>query len=188
VAIVVVGGSGRGVGKTALVCGLIAALPEFRWTAVKITAHSHSRLPSIWEATDAGQESDTARYLAAGARRAFLLTAADCDLAQRLRELQPELDPHADILFESNRVLQHLRPGLCLLVRGGAAPEQRKRSFQLAERYADAWVSKAGADRILVDWPATTGQDQKPIFQLASFERIPPRMLAWLLERLAAQP
>ena len=31
-AIIVVGGSGRGAGKTALVCGLIRALPEIRWT------------------------------------------------------------------------------------------------------------------------------------------------------------
>jgi hypothetical protein len=40
-AIIVVGGSNRGVGKTALVCGLIAALPEYRWNAVKITTHEH---------------------------------------------------------------------------------------------------------------------------------------------------
>ena len=39
-AIIVVCGSGRGVGKTALVCGLIAALPELRWTAWKITSHA----------------------------------------------------------------------------------------------------------------------------------------------------
>ena len=32
-AIIVVGGSKRGVGKTTLVCALIGALTEYRWTA-----------------------------------------------------------------------------------------------------------------------------------------------------------
>jgi hypothetical protein len=45
-AIIVVGGSNRGVGKTALVCGLIAALPEYRWAAVKITSHLHTQSAS----------------------------------------------------------------------------------------------------------------------------------------------
>ena len=35
-AVVVVGGGGRGAGKTSLVCGVIAALPEMQWVAVKI--------------------------------------------------------------------------------------------------------------------------------------------------------
>jgi len=67
-AIVVVGGSGRGVGKTALVCGLIAALPEFNWTAIKITGHDHGQPKPVWEETQPGQGTDTARFLAAGAR------------------------------------------------------------------------------------------------------------------------
>ncbi len=85
-AIVVVGGSTKDIGKTALVCAIISALPDFNWTAVKITGHSYelgpflSRLaaedsdPTVWEEMNPGQETDTARYLAAGARRALLVT------------------------------------------------------------------------------------------------------------------
>ena len=36
-AVIVVGGGGRGAGKTALVCGLMRALPEIAWTAMKVT-------------------------------------------------------------------------------------------------------------------------------------------------------
>ena len=79
-AIVVVGGSDRNVGKTSLICGLIAPLPEFQWAAVKITSHAHGVRDAVWEETAAGQGTDTARYLAAGARRAFLLTATDEEL------------------------------------------------------------------------------------------------------------
>ena len=42
-AIIVVGGSNRGVGKTALVCGLIRAFRQYRWAAVKITSHLHTQ-------------------------------------------------------------------------------------------------------------------------------------------------
>jgi hypothetical protein len=48
-AVIVVGGGGRGAGKTALVCGLMRALPEIKWTAVKITTHEHGKETPIWE-------------------------------------------------------------------------------------------------------------------------------------------
>jgi molybdopterin-guanine dinucleotide biosynthesis protein len=70
--IFVVGGSGRSVGKTTLVCGLIAVLPEYRWIAMKITRHVHGERKPVWEETEPGEGTDTARYLAAGAQQHFL--------------------------------------------------------------------------------------------------------------------
>ena len=40
-AIIVIGGHSRSVGKTSVVAGLIAALPEYNWTAFKITQYGH---------------------------------------------------------------------------------------------------------------------------------------------------
>jgi len=40
-AVVVVGGHSRSVGKTSVVAGLIAALPEYAWNAMKITQFGH---------------------------------------------------------------------------------------------------------------------------------------------------
>ena len=91
VAIVVVGGSAKDIGKTALVCAIISALRDFDWTAVKITAHDYiadsvdqvsASVGQSCEETEAGSETDTSRYLAAGARRALLVTrsgAGDSD-------------------------------------------------------------------------------------------------------------
>ena len=45
-AMIVVGGGGRGAGKTALMCGLMRALPEIPWTAMKITTHEHGKADS----------------------------------------------------------------------------------------------------------------------------------------------
>ena len=42
-AIVVIGGHSRNIGKTSVVCALIAAMPERRWTAIKITQCKHDK-------------------------------------------------------------------------------------------------------------------------------------------------
>ncbi|MCU1309890.1 MAG: hypothetical protein JWO20_1015, partial [Candidatus Angelobacter sp.] len=40
-AIIVVGGHSRDVGKTSMVAGLIAGLRDYQWTAAKITQFGH---------------------------------------------------------------------------------------------------------------------------------------------------
>jgi len=176
-AIIVVGGSGRGVGKTALVCGFIRAMPEFAWTAVKITSHSHGRAQPVFEETSAGQGTDTARYLAAGARRALMVTAADAALGPIVQELLGQCPPTGCIIFESNRVLVHLRPDLCFAV-AATLESERKSSFDLVEQRMDAMVELAGHDHVVASG--------KIAFHLASLERISPPMTAWVRERLTA--
>jgi hypothetical protein len=241
-AIIVVGGSNRGVGKTALVCGLIAALPDYRWTAVKITTHNHQqpvspgrenvaegpvpdaphplRAPSfrqifekrrgekagepevapatspIREETTPGEMTDTARYLAAGAARALLLSAPDGELTEPLNQLWPRFGRGTNFIFESNSVVHHVRADVCLLIHGIAEralplPE-RKPSFIAAVRHADAMVSQASADevipeglRLAVHEPEVEQvPDPRPIFHLRALERVSPELLAWLRHRL----
>jgi hypothetical protein len=179
-AIVVVGGSSRGVGKTALVCGLIAALPEFRWIAVKITSHEHGNPRPLWEESNAGQGTDTSRYLAAGAGRALLLTAQPdelgpvvCPWLQSLREQEPL----AHVIFESNRVVECVQPDLCLVVAENSR-QDCKPSFSIVERQKHATVAQARQDSVIAG--------AKPVFQLAAFEHISPEMLAWLREQMQA--
>lgn len=174
-AVVVVGGSGRGVGKTALVCGLIAALPEFAWTAVKISSHAHGRREAIWEEHEEGQETDTARYLAAGARRALLVTAGDDEFALRLGELESRLEPGADVIYESNRVVEHVRADVCLAVVGDA---EAKASFRGVVERADAMVARGDGDSV--------SEGAKPVFHLAAMERVSAEMREWLREKLGA--
>src|ERR1041384_4235832 len=85
-ALVVVGGHSRSVGKTSVVAGLIAALPEMRWTALKITQYGHGICSAdgaacdcatddhswaITEEHDRSGESDSSRFLVAGADKSF---------------------------------------------------------------------------------------------------------------------
>src|ERR1700751_4559596 len=81
-AIVVVGGHSRDVGKTSVVAALIARLPEMRWTAFKITQFGHGFCTANGEPCDCQTDehtvavseernrssgTDSARYVAAGA-------------------------------------------------------------------------------------------------------------------------
>ena len=111
-AIIVVGGGGRGAGKTALVCGLMRALPEIPWTAVKITSHEHGhRAKPIFEETAPGQGTDTARYLAAGARRALLVTAVKMRCATDCRrDLSRIIEASASRREPDHRIEQRAAP------------------------------------------------------------------------------
>jgi hypothetical protein len=188
-AVLVVGGDARGAGKTALVCGVISALRDFAWVGVKVTAHAHADASPgvnspgydspVWEELAAGWGSDTARYLEAGARRAFLLAARDAELGERLNELHALVGPEANLIFESNRVLRYLRADLCLAIEP-CEGEAGKPSFALVEKAKDATVRRCahdGGEGFL--------RGARPVFELEDFERISAPMRQWLREGLS---
>lgn len=190
-AIVVIGGSGRGVGKTALVCGLVRTFSEMGWTAVKITSHEHWKIEPIWEENEPGEETDTARYLDAGARRAFLLSAPErrdmneTSLGLIVGEFFRYAGRGTNVIFESNRVLHHVQPNLCLMVQGGAEAGAPKASYMRASALADAIVACAPADGFHQSTGRAAGRPQ-PLIHLARLEQISPAMESWIRERLSA--
>ena len=181
-AIVVVGGTGKNVGKTALVCAVIAALPEFSWTAVKITGHdykpehpgsAHGARQIVWEETAAGHETDTGRFLAAGARRALLVRRYGQDVP--VDEIQRALGRDRDVIFESNRIVDAIKSDVVLALAGGEASEQ-KPSFRGLLHVADAVVSVG--DEVA---DASAGIRR---FRLQSADHLTPELAGWLRERL----
>lgn len=130
-ALVVVGGHSRNLGKTSVVAGLIAALPERDWTAVKITQYGHGVCSvngescgcaadehtfAITEERDPAGRGDTSRFLAAGARRSLWVRTKQGQLAEAMPDLRRELSGAANVILESNSVMQFLRPDLYLTV------------------------------------------------------------------------
>ncbi len=106
-AIVVIGGHSRSVGKTSVVAGLISALREYDWTAVKITQYGHGVCSAngapcdcatgdhrwaISEEKDRGGESDTSRFLVAGAERALWVRTEQGRLAEAMPALRRRLE------------------------------------------------------------------------------------------------
>src|SRR5246500_3160303 len=126
-AIVVIGGHSRSVGKTSVVAGLIAALPELRWTAFKITQYGHGICSAngspcdcacadhswaISEERDRSGESDTSRFLVAGAARALWVRTEQGRLAEAMPTLRQRLEGSGNVIIESNSVLKFLHPDL----------------------------------------------------------------------------
>lgn len=151
-AIVVVGGHSRNVGKTSVVAGLVRALPEMHWTAVKITQYGHGICSAngepcdcvtadhslaITEERDPDSGTDTARYLAAGAAKSFWLRTQQGQLAEAMPRLRRVLAASENAILESNSVLQFLRPDLYLSVLDPANPDFKPSALRYLDR-ADA--------------------------------------------------
>src|ERR1700730_9078286 len=102
-AIVVIGGHSRSVGKTSVVAGLIEALSKYDWTALKITQYGHGVCSlngeschcatddhswAISEEKDRSGESDTSRFLVAGARKVCRVGTQQGRLAEAMPALR----------------------------------------------------------------------------------------------------
>jgi len=139
-----VGGQARDAGKTSVMCGLIAALCEMQWTAVKVSAHGHSTGVEVREETNAGDGKDSERYLAAGAVRSYYISTAPGGLWRAMPQLLDILAAARNAMVESGSVLEYLRPELALAVLSPAAGEM-KASLQRRCDRIDAVVSTAAA-------------------------------------------
>jgi hypothetical protein len=129
--LVVVGGHTRNIGKTSVVAGLIAELPHYNWTAIKITQHGHGICSAAGEPCDCAVEydhpyalseerapgsSDSARFLAAGARRSFWLRTAMGQLGNAVGAIREITESSENMIVESNSIMQFWRPDLYLFV------------------------------------------------------------------------
>ena len=173
--LVVVGGHTRSIGKTQLVCDIIAAFPKTEWIAGKITQYGHGVCAQNGENCDCAPEehvcaldwetrrdtgTDSARFLAAGAKRSFWLRTKQGYLAEGLPLLRKALaevasdewrvasdDGHDEIgqaremavIVESNSLLQFLKPSLYFAVIDPQR-EDFKESAQIALDRAHALV------------------------------------------------
>jgi len=169
-AMVVVGGQSQNVGKTSLVANLIKAVPERRWTAVKITPDEHD-LPAnasylIREERDSSGDTDTARYLRAGARRALFVTARPGCLGDAIPALRKELGAD-DVILESNSVLEFLEPDVYLAVLDPSIADFKSSARQFLQQ-ASAVVLNEPARRG-TRWDKTLLDQvmRKPIFRVS---------------------
>src|SRR6266404_922775 len=136
--VIIVGGHTRSIGKTQLVCDLIAAFPNENWIAGKITQYGHGVCAQNGENCDCApddhvcaiswetlaNETDSGRFLAAGARLSFWLRTKQGFLAEGMPLLREALHDSendnrstpARVILESNTLLQFLKPSLYLMV------------------------------------------------------------------------
>jgi hypothetical protein len=164
--LVVVGGHTRSIGKTQLVCDIIAAFPRIEWTAGKITQYGHGVCAQNGENCDCAPDdhvcaidwetrsdsgTDSARFLAAGAKRSFWLRTKQGYLAEGLPLLRSALgeavadaDPRREtsLIVESNSLMQFVKPSLYFAVIDPSR-EDFKESAQMALDRAQALVLRS---------------------------------------------
>lgn len=182
-AIVVIGGHSRSVGKTSVVAGLIAALREFDWTAVKITQYGHGVCSANGEACDCAtadhtwaiseerersSESDTSRFLAAGAARALWVRTEQGRLAEAMQDLRQRLEGARNVIMESNSVLKFLRPDLYLTVLDPATVDFKNSAREFLDRANAVIVHDT------IGGPAWQSVSLKPIKDRPVFRITPP--------------
>ena len=136
--VIVIGGHTRSIGKTQLVCELIAAFPNENWIAGKITQYGHGVCAQNGENCDCApdehvyaiswekrpSDTDSGRFLAAGARRSFWLRTKQGFLAEGMPLLRKALNDlqgndqgsTGHVILESNTLLQFLKPSLYFVV------------------------------------------------------------------------
>jgi hypothetical protein len=196
---VVIGGHSRNVGKTTIAAGLIRALRDYRWTAIKISSHWHGGgVPSgterperafhIREETDPDGNSDTSRYLAAGAARAFWVRVQANGLAPAVEALRPFLRPDSFVLIESNGILRFLRPDICVVVLRYDMDEFKESAGETLAR-ADAAVA-LGDGSLSPPWKeaAKAALAHAPVFEAGDPWSIPGDLIEWARARLPHPP
>jgi hypothetical protein len=185
-AVLVIAGSGRGAGKTAVGCALMAALPELNWLAVKVTPHLHGVDGGLWEERDGESSTDTGRYLRAGAAHAFLISnVSDEGVPELLMRARNGCAEASALLVESNRVdpgmvVDRRERAVCLAVLSGPVAGW-KASLRDRMDDADALVLTGGLS--LEELPAAVGE--KAVFRLAEGQWLSPELLAFVRERIA---
>jgi hypothetical protein len=184
-ALIVIGGHTRSVGKTSVVAGLISALPEYHWTAMKITQHGHGICSAdgepchcatddhsfaISEEKDRSNKSDTSRFLVAGAERVWWARTQQGRLAEAMPLIRKKLEGAENVIIESNSVMKFLRPDLYITVLDPAI-EDFKSSAQQFLDLADAVIlHEAGA----TEQPAWQAVSLKPVSSRPRFHISPP--------------
>jgi hypothetical protein len=193
-AIVVVGGHTRNIGKTSVVAGLIRALPGLNWTAFKITQFGHGvcsangepcdcettdhHTIAISEERDPTTGTDSARYLAAGALHSFWVRTRQGQLAEAMSRIRKQLALAENAIIESNSILHFLRPDVYLSVLDPATEDFKPSALRYLDR-ADAVLLPADG----LSHTAWKGVSLKLLANTPRFQMFPP---SYITEEIAA--
>jgi hypothetical protein len=200
VALIVIGGHSRSVGKTSVVAGLISGLREFEWTAVKITQHGHNICSANGEACDCATgdhswaiseerdrsgESDTSRFLVAGAARVFWARTQQGRLAEAMPGLRERLASARNVILESNSVLRFLRPDLYLTVLDPATADFKNSAREFLDR-ADAVILHNGVGPAAWHEVSLKPVAGRPIFRIQPPKYVTPEIVEFVRAKLNA--
>ena len=199
-AVVVVGGHSRNIGKTSVVAGIIASLPERHWTAIKITQFGHGvcsangepcdcetadHTIAISEERNRTSGTDSSRYLAAGAAKSFWVRTRQGQLADAMPRVRKLIASTENVIIESNSVLRFLRPTLSVTVLDPSVSDFKASALRYLDRVDAVLLPSASTP---LAWEAVSLKliAGKPQFHFAAPDYCPTDFLAFVLHHLAA--
>ena len=198
-ALIVIGGHSRNVGKTSVVAGLIAALADWQWTAVKITQYGHGICSANGEACDCATgdhswaiseerdrsgDTDTSRFLVAGAAQVFWARTEQGRLAEAMPALRQRLATARNVIIESNSVLKFVRPDLYLSVLDPATADFKTSAREFLDR-ADAVILHQNAGESAWDAVSLKPVASQPIFRITPPNYVTPEIVSYVRSKLA---
>jgi hypothetical protein len=198
-ALIVVGGHSRSVGKTSVVAGIIAALPELHWTAAKITQYGHGICSAngepcdcatddhswaLTEERDRTGESDSSRFLVSGAVRSLWVRTRQGMLAEAMPRLRTELAGAQNVILESNSVMRFLRPDLYITVLDTANPDFKASAKEYLDR-ADAVILHDRATQPAWGKISLKPVAAKPVFRIIPPPYVTPELIEFVWRKLA---
>jgi hypothetical protein len=199
--LVVIGGHSRSVGKTSVVAGLIAALPEFNWTALKITQYGHGicsangqpchcatddHTRAITEEQDRSGDSDTSRFLVAGAQHSIWVRTRQGMLGEALPAIERRIAGAENVIMESNSIIRFLRPDLYLTVLDTATADFKDSAREFLDRADGIILHRNGADP---EWDSVSlkNVDNRPTFLIEPPNYVTPEIVSFVREHLTAK-
>jgi molybdopterin-guanine dinucleotide biosynthesis protein len=199
-AIVVIGGHSRSVGKTSVVAELVAALRDHDWTAVKITQYGHGVCSAngapcdcatadhawaISEEKDCSGESDTSRYLRAGAARALWVRTEQGRLAEAMPALRKRLEKSQSVILESNSVLKFLKPDLYLTVLDPDTADFKTSAREYLDRAAAVILhERSGNGKSAWEGVSLKPVAGRPVFRIAPPPYVTPEITEFVKSHL----
>jgi hypothetical protein len=201
--LVVVGGHTRNIGKTSVAAGLIAALPELNWTAIKITQLGHGVCSSdgrpcecavtdaehpwaVSRETDSTSGTDSSRYLAAGARQSYWVRTPMGQLGFALPEIRRVFEGSEHTIVESNSILQFFKPDLYFAVMDFGAQDFKATSLAYLDRADALIVIDQGTKQPLWRGVARKLWESKQRFCVRPPQYVTPAMAAFVKGRLSS--
>ena len=182
--LIVVGGQCRKIGKSSVIVGLIRALREGRWTAVKVTGHGQERSGGqagyLIEEETSATPADSGRYLAAGASRSYCVRASGEELRQVVPALLEIVRCSENAIVESTSIVQLLKPDLFLMIVDPTVPDWKDSALEHLEK-VDAFVVVERASSREGAWTSPLG---KPVFRVQPPSHTEPGLVALVRGRM----
>jgi hypothetical protein len=183
-ATIIIGGHSRSVGKTSVAAGLISAMPEMHWTALKVTQYGHGICSAdgspcdcasddhswaVTEERDRTGDSDTSRFLVAGAEKVWWVRTRQGMLAEAMPRIRQVTAAAENVIFESNSLLKYLRPDIYLTVLDFGNVDFKASAREFLDRADGAILQNANLES-----PQWAGVSLKPVSNKPIFHISPP--------------